>query len=378
MSISEYKTRSGGYDYTYSEEQKVQWSRSGVVLGSDIQTRTVGADTSHFQGQDTPDYHSRVRKGELLPATNFWRFIRQGESTGTYSYNKSDGTQYRQVYGSYTPYTDWYIMRDELEAYAPQPKDLSLHVQAAAAKIYSSGYDALTCLAELASTRRMFLDCAKKLAHLDFPRNWRRLSSEWLEGRYGWRTLLYDLDDLSKALANFDESRSRYSERSGYRDVITLPTVETEMSWMAFYGLKKLTDQVTIEGRGCVTADIEVPKFQFNPLQTGWELIPFSFVIDWFIGVGQSLAALSFMAYQRKYAASIGYRITIERSFSFDTTSFKTGYSGDGVHQNATCKAILYTRFPSHVPLFPQPSLHINPYKIIDMIAMVLQRTRRR
>jgi hypothetical protein len=338
-------------------------------------------------GQNIPDYHRRVREGELLPSTYFKRFSNHGSSSGTYSYDQDTGTTYRQVFGSYTPYTDWALTEDEVNAYVPEPSTLSYYAQNAAAKIYNQGYDALTSLAELAETRRMFMNLGKRLWKMKLPKKlfrkkWKAASlksvaNDWMEGRYGWRTLVYDITSLNDAIRNFDESRTRYSERSG--DFWSTSSYsEVPLSWMAFYGLKVIEDRVSIQVRGSVAADIEVPKFQFNPLQTGWEVIPFSFVIDWFLGVGRALSALSFLSLQRKYVASVGSRITVERSFSFDTTSFKTHFSGDGVHQTGSCKAVLDTRHPWHVPIFPLPSLRLNSFKIVDLVAMITQKTRRR
>jgi hypothetical protein len=388
LTCSSYQRRSGETDTQQLQSQKIDWRKpDGTLLGSETRDRLVSVDTEKFVGQNIPDYHRRVREGELLPSTYFKRFSNHGSSTGTYNYDQTGKVLYRQVWGDYTAYTDWALTEDIVNAYVPEPSTLSYYAQNAAAKIYNQGYDALTSLAELADTRKMFINLGKRLWKMKIPkkifRNGKKAASlksvanDWMEGRYGWRTLVYDITSLNDALRNFDESRTRYSERSGDH-WSTSSYSEVPVTWSAFYGLKTIQDQVSIQVRGSVAADIEVPKFQFNPLQTGWEVIPFSFVIDWFLGVGRALSALSFLSLQRKYVASVGSRITVERTFTFDTTSFKTGYSGDGVHQTGSCKAVLDTRHPWHVPIFPLPSLHINTLKIADLGAMIIQKTRRR
>lgn len=371
---TEYKTRSGGSDQETLEEQRVYWETNGVYGGQDIQSRKRYVSTALYRGQDTPDYHRRVKKGELIPFTLWWQLTREGRSTGTYGYQTSDGkTKYLQGYGQYTPYTDWIVTAEQVQAYAPERADIIGFVQGAAAKIYGNGYDALTALAELTQLRHQFVNIAKRLVKMDFPRNWRRLTNDWLEGRYGWRVLIYDIMSLHEACAHFDETRTRYSEKCGDKYKFVSSSA-VEKSWMAFYGLLKVEDTITIEKRGSVVADIVVPRFQFNPLQTAWELIPLSFVVDWFLSVGKSLAAISFLSLQTNYTASYGYRITVDRVLEFDTTSFKSGYSGSGVHQKGVCKAVFCARTPCHVPIFPQTALRLNAFKILDLIALIAQR----
>ena len=61
-----------------------------------------------------------------------------------------------------------------------------------------------------------------------------------------------------------------------------------------------------------------------NPLNLGWELVPFSFVVDWFVGIGNYLSSLDAtlgLAFEK------GCKTTAERSASTKTTTWRSTYS---------------------------------------------------
>jgi hypothetical protein len=251
-----------------------------------------------------------------------------------------------------------------------------MYVTEAAAKIYSTGYDALTAIAELTEIRAMFMSATKKLWHLDFPKNWKTLRSAWLEGRYGWRTFFYDLRSLDEAIRNFDETRTRHSERSGKQHTTSVLSSSTIDHTTWGYDLVQETTSV-ISMRGSVVADITVPKFQFNPLQTGWELIPFSFVVDWFVNVGSALAAINFIAFSSNYSASKGYKITICRETTTANVWHNGGTSFDFLDfsfgMNARSEGMIEKRVPCGVPILPSFSVKLNAWKVVDLLALLSQ-----
>jgi hypothetical protein len=285
----------------------------------------------------------------------------------------------------YPYFTEWIITWEEIQAMAPSDEDLNVFVQGAASKIYSRGFDALTSLAELKELKGQFKSVANLLNRSNYrkvfelvssgkaPFSWRTVNSKWLEARYGWRPLFYEIQQLIDVVANFDESRTRYSERTV--STYSYTTIDEQpYSWSTWNGLNTITTDVTISMRGSVTADIDVPKFQFNPIQTGWEIIPFSFVIDWFVGVGNALSAMSFLAAQSNYAASRGFKISAKRWFSSEVTEMKQGNTGDGLEQEAYCEATYDRRLPCSIPFVPQISVRLNVAKIVDLVALIAQR----
>jgi len=233
--------------------------------------------------------------------------------------------------------------------------------------------------------KRQFIDVAKKLRYVVLPKRppkfhwrkyWKKFTSEWLSVRYGWRPLLYDLEDLNTAIKTLREEQEvkRYSEHSGTK-YTTMHYETAENQWSYFKVFHVITTKVTTRIRGTVAADIEVPALQFNPLQTGWEIIPFSFVLDWFLRVGQTLSAISFLAREKAYTASKGFRLEVERDYTAESGDYTSSFgSGLGFEQTGSSRATLEVRTPCPIPYHPHFVLKINNLKVIDLVALILQR----
>jgi hypothetical protein len=132
-------------------------------------------------------------------------------------------------------------------------------------------------------------------------------------------------------------------------------------------------DEILVELRGSVVADVEVPAFQFNPLQTAWEVIPLSFVIDWLVGIGRMLATWSFLSLRPNYVAAGGYRLTVKRDYSNDITQWLNGWSGSNAMQ-ASSTSVVEVRTPCQVPMTPHFQVRLNVAKIIDLVSLLIQR----
>lgn len=331
------------------------------------------------QGYNIPHFHARQRKGELLPQTPFYQVKVDGSTTSSYDMNYYvTSTVYDHYYvsvGSYLPFNRWIVSIDDVEALTPVAD--KRFVQAAAAAIYTNnGFDALTFIAELASVKDMFLSLGKQLITKRFPRTKRELANNWLQGRYGWRPLYGDVVNLHQAIQNFNDRRTRYSERKGYKDSYTSGT-----SWVTGSGTNNElwfteTNLISYGITGCVTADIAVPSFQFNPVRTAWELVPYSFVLDWFVSVGEAISVASFLTLQNAYSASTGTMAEIERTYEAKHPSTFTCSHPPWGHfcQTGTSKVRIERRIPCNVPLTPHTNLNLNPYKVIDLVGMVIQK----
>jgi hypothetical protein len=76
----------------------------------------------------------------------------------------------------------------------------------------------------------------------------------------------------------------------------------------------------TVSLRGAVAGklyageiDLEAPYM--NPVITGWELIPFSWVVDYFVGVGGALKAALTLMQMREFTSAYGIYETYHRSY---------------------------------------------------------------
>lgn len=127
-------------------------------------------------------------------------------------------------------------------------------------------------------------------------------ASRWLELQYGWKPLLADVVGAAEAAAKalnaitYYEAKGRSSRKLGPSQ----PYRREHAVDASFGGISD--GIVTVEGRHEVYYHLRfVPDTSMraavelgltNPLELAWELLPYSFVADWFADVGQSLSAL--------------------------------------------------------------------------------------
>ena len=123
----------------------------------------------------------------------------------------------------------------------------------------------------------------------------------WLEYKYGWMPLLMDIHGAAKALAQQHTGRPPSFTVS---NVSELPIDWKRVTTYGAYGGGTATYTETLTGSYKVRHKMrcEVVNSRFstaqqlgltNPLLLAWELIPFSFVFDWFVSVGDYLTAMT-------------------------------------------------------------------------------------
>lgn len=114
----------------------------------------------------------------------------------------------------------------------------------------------------------------------------------WLELRYAWTPLLYDIYNLSEAIRQYDVPRQavfRVSHHIGKTVTAVLPEI------FACKGSGRYAKQII--------ATVKEKPFTFpeylgltNPGAIAWELLPLSFVVDWFIPIGNYVQTRSVLA----------------------------------------------------------------------------------
>lgn len=119
----------------------------------------------------------------------------------------------------------------------------------------------------------------------------------WLELQYGWKPLLgdiynsmvtlheNDLDEPQRYMYTIKKSRSyKYQERYGGN----LAGIHEEGYYEGTLGCFIRLDYCKRNPAASAAASLGV----INPLELAWELVPYSFVVDWFVPVGDYLSTL--------------------------------------------------------------------------------------
>lgn len=133
----------------------------------------------------------------------------------------------------------------------------------------------------------------------------RVVSETWLEYSFGLRPLLHDINDATAALVSLSEVKPTW-ERISYTVVdkrvrdryVISPTFSTNLFGVSFNIIEEESLLVRLIGAVSVdpTFQGKLDAFGLNILDvapTIWELIPYSFLIDYFANVGGLVSALS-------------------------------------------------------------------------------------
>lgn len=170
------------------------------------------------------------------------------------------------------------------------------------------------------------------------PNAEKSLADNWLALQYGWKPLLQDIDGAMDSLARLNlGSVVVYTARSSahYEEV-----KQTDL-FLNVTGRPKCgvqTQVSTIDIRYGIRYQIDNHLKTFlaqtgftNPINLAWELLPYSFVVDWFIPIGpylESLSAWDGLSFIDGWKSSLTQAVTI----------WATGYSGSMFPNDPTNK----------------------------------------
>lgn len=199
----------------------------------------------------------------------------------------------------------------------------------------------------------------------------------WLELRYAWRPLIKDIYDLSESIQKRDLPRKKL-----FRVQLQIPrTVNTSVP---FYS--------NVTGKGgylkAIKATISEKPFSFpeylglyNPESVVWELVPLSFVADWFIPIGRYLEVRSdLQGVQGEYVRTTydWYRgrilhkdVSPDAAYSW-STSDESGYVAS-MNIARTLSFVLSVPLPS----FRSPGFESRPARLLDAIALLVAAVKR-
>lgn len=150
--------------------------------------------------------------------------------------------------------------------------------------------------------------------------------ASWLELQFGWQQLLTDITEINDVLSSLNDiekfprikttgsfSETRYASSDNYRMCVN--TLRTGTTSNCFYG----GFRGEYEGSAFFRGDYALGNVEHfiaqrfgvaNPLEIAWDLLPYSFVLDWFIPLSTSFKNVTAEAGLTKLGSSVTIRET--------------------------------------------------------------------
>lgn len=300
--------------------------------------------------------------------------------------------------------------------YYPQDFNQSTAEQQAYERFKESAYDSASWGVNLAERKQAMgmvvgrlnslYQFSRRLRKLDFggavkalgvePPNkgWRPRSRHyggmWLEYHFGWEPLVKDIQSTMKILDSpIPYKRVSASGKASFDQSIVTQDINTDFFRRYATVTRRNTVQVKFGARvECVNPNLHLAESMglINPLILAWELIPFSFVVDWFTGVGNYLQSFSDFAGLRMVDTwSVRVFRGVE-SETYSATDFfvntDTGARTSESQSQYSTKTFLRMTRGSDTPSAQRPSFSwpdkISPVRAITASSLLLQQLKGR
>lgn len=188
----------------------------------------------------------------------------------------------------------------------------------------------------------------------------KKLASAWLAFRYAIMPIVYSIEDIKKTLKSYKRIFASFREsKTGKLEVDFLGFKQVSfamlknMCWIKrSYSPEDLVDQL-------------LGVLKFNPLSTAWELVTLSFVVDWFLNVGDVITAFS------GNKAYVGQKATTSRKIEGDSVYVSENASSVKVSIHHACYNRLIIEPRDHIGL--QFEFDMNWKRWLDATALSLQ-----
>jgi hypothetical protein len=218
------------------------------------------------------------------------------------------------------------------------------------------------------------------------------LQQRYMELRYALRPLMYDVKGITAALQTKASDRPlRVTFRGAAQDDDRTSSIDvTPVLYHNFVGdwtydvtIEKVAVTDVIVRSGVLTAMENIHALDVwgttQPIESVWELIPLSFIIDWFFTVGDTIAAFtpnfgvktlsSWYTVERQDYQFIGLTHdnceTDDQASSYSPAGYSRQTSGIWLDKTVISK----TRVPDPTRrLLPLYNLRINPFKLTDLV----------
>lgn len=194
------------------------------------------------------------------------------------------------------------------------------------------------------------------------------LANNWLELQYGWQPLLSDVYGLAQYL----EKSKAYKKREVITSVVHRQVHETALykgdtAWTTEVKESTYTVKYVVYFSEDDVVQTSTALGLGNPAAVAWELVPFSFVVDWFLPIGSFLENLD-ATVGRVFVKGCVTEFYRGRHTAFATGAPSKVVNGQRYDNNIKTEDMVETIWCSRVPLtaFPAPQFPIyqNPLSV--------------
>lgn len=234
--------------------------------------------------------------------------------------------------------------------------------------------------AERAQTSSLILDTASRLARamvavkrrdgagaaralgLGKPRKMSgNVANDWLALQYGWLPLLSDVHGAAELLAKKNTAQPPLIIGRGTgRDSLDNQSRTFDAADIGSFKMDLTDQQISSKCvlRFKVTNELLRTGHQTgitNPLLLGWELVPYSFVVDWFLPVGDFLGRLNYDSGLEFHSGYLVSKATSQGTVSASSAKVFSGVMCTPSGQPLTCENVWVKRVPFQIA--PRPTL---------------------
>jgi hypothetical protein len=194
----------------------------------------------------------------------------------------------------------------------------------------------------------------------------------WLQYRYGVRPLVSSVNGILKAL-NKPPSSKRQTFRGKYSLFKQGSTTGTTSTWSTRFNWEQsASDVVNIRAGILMEETLDLPTTLgvdgSGLLSLPWELVPFSFVADWFINVGSFIGGL--VPYLTKHPLATWYSVDRTRATVWKITS-TTAVNPASYTIVRPAQELRTATFVDKVryPILPMPSIRLKPQALQNVFS---------
>lgn len=208
----------------------------------------------------------------------------------------------------------------------------------------------------------------------------RDIADLWLQARYGWMPVIYDVQGSMRSfsepyhLRNTSRGTSTI-ERSGDGQVVG--------SWRGTYGYSYSWKQVTTYRSGIMYENLQDLGAMYSSrlglsitdaLTVPWELVTLSFVVDWFIDIGDWLRAITPKPGTRTLASWLVVEGTTEINLSNPFVACtQSGWTGSASGEPFKIVNFKKSRSAGATPTIPGYGPGLSTKRSIDSAALAFQ-----